>query len=53
MYTLYILFFSCSVVSLLKPHGLWLTRFLCTWNFPAGASSKESTCQHKIGEFNP
>ena len=53
MYTLYIWFFSCSFGSLLRPHGLWLTRFLCTWNFPAGASSKESTYQCKIYEFDP
>ena len=26
---------SCSVVShSLQPHGLWLARLLCTWNFP-------------------
>ena len=25
---------SHSVVSLLQPHGLELTRFLCRWDFP-------------------
>ena len=33
--TLVFLLFSRSVVSdSLQPHGLWLTRLLCPWDFP-------------------